>query len=174
MTNQRHRLYWKICHHEQAHDDVIKRKHFPCYWPFVRGVHWSPVNSPHKGQWGGALMFSLICDWINGWVIYNIPEIHLDSSASVLKRPADRIRLKHLPHRDGLVQEKRNSSALAMELHLSCTNPSISSAYVSNGHYYNYQLWCLLHLSLELPTLASPASQPLSTQWSSDTLNIIV
>ena len=26
---------------------------------------------------------------------------------------------------DGLVQERRNSSALAMELRLSCTNPSI-------------------------------------------------
>ena len=25
---------------------------------------------------------------------------------------------------DGLVQERRNYSALAMELHLSCTNPS--------------------------------------------------
>ena len=23
---------------------------------------------PHKGQWHGALMFSLICSWINGWV----------------------------------------------------------------------------------------------------------
>ena len=28
----------------------------------------SPVNSPHKGQWRGALMFSLICVCINGWV----------------------------------------------------------------------------------------------------------
>ena len=28
----------------------------------------SPVNSPHKGQWRGALMFSLICTRINGWV----------------------------------------------------------------------------------------------------------
>ena len=27
-----------------------------------------PVNSPHKGQWGGALMFSLICAWIHDWV----------------------------------------------------------------------------------------------------------
>ena len=27
-----------------------------------------PGNSPHKGQWRGALMFSLICVWINGWV----------------------------------------------------------------------------------------------------------
>ena len=28
----------------------------------------SPVNSPHKGQWCGAMMFSLIYAWINGWV----------------------------------------------------------------------------------------------------------
>ena len=27
-----------------------------------------PVNSPHKGQWRGALVWSLICVWINGWV----------------------------------------------------------------------------------------------------------
>ena len=51
-----------------VHDDVIKWKHFPRYWPFVRGIHQSPVNSPHKGQWRGALMFSLICAGINGWV----------------------------------------------------------------------------------------------------------
>ena len=50
------------------HDDVIKWKHFPRYWPFVRGIHRSPVNSPHKGQWRGASIFSLICVWINGWV----------------------------------------------------------------------------------------------------------
>ena len=50
------------------HDDVIKWKHFPRYWPFVRGIHWSPVNSPHKGQWRGAFMINLICARINGWV----------------------------------------------------------------------------------------------------------
>ena len=54
------------------HDDVIKWKHFPRNWPFVRGIHRSPVNSPHKGQWRGALMFSLIYVWINDWV--NNPE----------------------------------------------------------------------------------------------------
>ena len=32
-------------------------KHFPRYWPFVRGIPRSPVNSPHKGQWRGALRF---------------------------------------------------------------------------------------------------------------------
>ena len=50
------------------HDDVIKWKHFPRYWPFVRGIHRSPVNSPHKGQWRGAYMISLICARINAWV----------------------------------------------------------------------------------------------------------
>ena len=50
-------IYWsKIC----LHYDVIKWIHFP--------RNWSPVNSPHKGQWRGALMFSLICAWINRWV----------------------------------------------------------------------------------------------------------
>ena len=49
------------------HDDVIKWKHFPRYWSFVREIHRSPVNSPYKGQWRGVLMFSLlICAWING------------------------------------------------------------------------------------------------------------
>ena len=50
------------------HDDVMKWKHFPSYWPFVWGIHRSPVNSPHKGQWRGALMFSFIYTWINDWV----------------------------------------------------------------------------------------------------------
>ena len=73
-----HRNFFQICCNAVAlnttpketvdHDDVIKWKHFPRYWPFVRGIHRSPVNSPHRDQWRGALTFSLICDWINGWV----------------------------------------------------------------------------------------------------------
>ena len=49
------------------HDNVIKW-HFPRYGPFVRGIHRSPVFVPHKDQWRGALMFSLISARINGWV----------------------------------------------------------------------------------------------------------
>ena len=45
----------------KSHDDVIKWKHFPRYWSDVRGIHRSPVNPPHNGQWRKALMFSLIC-----------------------------------------------------------------------------------------------------------------
>ena len=32
----------------EVHGDVIKRKHYPRYWPFVQGIHQWPVNSPHK------------------------------------------------------------------------------------------------------------------------------
>ena len=50
------------------HDDVIvtKWKYFKRYWPFVRGIYRSPMDSPHKGQWRGVLKFSLICAWTNG------------------------------------------------------------------------------------------------------------
>ena len=46
-------------------NDVMKWKHLQRYWPFVRGIHRSPVNSSHKGQWRGAFMLSLICAWTN-------------------------------------------------------------------------------------------------------------
>ena len=74
ITNSNSKMWMKIrtCSfknvHLKMHDDVIKWKHFPRYWPFVWGIRRSPVNSPHKGQWRGALMFSLICAWINVWV----------------------------------------------------------------------------------------------------------
>ena len=57
---------WTHC----THDDVIKWKYFPRYWLFVRGIHRPPVNSSHKGQWRGALVFSFILSWIISWVNY--------------------------------------------------------------------------------------------------------
>ena len=41
---------------------------FSALLAICEGIHRSPVNSLHKGQWRGALMFSLICARINGWV----------------------------------------------------------------------------------------------------------
>ena len=35
---------------------------------WLRGIHLSPVNSPHTDQWRGALMFSLIYAWTNACV----------------------------------------------------------------------------------------------------------
>ena len=59
--------YGRIIHKYATHDDVIKWKHFPRCWPFLRGIHRPSVNFPHKGQWRGALMFSLICAWTDSW-----------------------------------------------------------------------------------------------------------
>ena len=61
-------MSWKVSLISTSYDDVTNWKPFSRYWPFERGIHRSPVNFPHKAQWCGALMFSLICVWINGWV----------------------------------------------------------------------------------------------------------
>ena len=63
------------CLLHMSHDDVIKWKHFPRYWPFVREF----TGPRHKGQCRGALMFSLICTRINSWV-------NNGSKAGVLRR----------------------------------------------------------------------------------------
>ena len=41
---------------------------FPVTGHLCGEIHRSTVNSPYKGQWCGALMFSLIYAWIKGWV----------------------------------------------------------------------------------------------------------
>ena len=74
LFHMRHRwsLPWETVCTMTLDSDLAWWRHqmenFPRYWPFVRGVNRSPVNSPHNGQWHRALIFSLICAWINGWV----------------------------------------------------------------------------------------------------------
>ena len=48
------------------HDDVIKWKLFPRYWPFVRGIHRSTVNSLTKAS--DAELWYFLWSRINGWV----------------------------------------------------------------------------------------------------------
>ena len=78
-----------------------KWKHFPRYWPFVRGIYRSPVNSPHKGQWRGTLMYSLICAWINGWVnnreagVFRCHRAHYD--VTIMHGPPHKKRLIYPP-----------------------------------------------------------------------------
>ena len=65
---------WNDDIHERSNNNLSRTwwrhqmKYFPRYWSFVRGIHRSPVNFPHKVQWRGVLKFSLICAWTNGWV----------------------------------------------------------------------------------------------------------
>ena len=54
--SQRFASWW---HHQM--------KTFSALLALCAGNHRSPVNSPHKGHWREALMFPLICAWINCW-----------------------------------------------------------------------------------------------------------
>ena len=56
------------CNLQHIYDNVMKWKHFPRCRSFLKGNHWSLVYSPHKGQWHGPLMYSLIYAWTNAWV----------------------------------------------------------------------------------------------------------
>ena len=38
------------------------------YSAWTGTVHMKYWHFPHKGQWRGALIFTLICTWTNGWV----------------------------------------------------------------------------------------------------------
>ena len=58
-----------------VHDDIIKWKHFLCYWPFVRGIHQSPMNSP--------IFISL--GWDFRWVAISIMEWADTCTENVLK-----------------------------------------------------------------------------------------
>ena len=115
------------------HDDVTKLKHFPRNWPFVGGIHRSPVNSPHQGQWRRALIFSLICVWINDWV--NNREAgdlrrHLDHyDVSVVK---DRL---HLRYTCVKFQLKAKTSEKKWLTHISCANPPADTIAQANSQY---------------------------------------
>ena len=93
-------------------------KHLPRYWHFVRGIHRSPVNSPHKGQWSWALMFSLICTWINGWVN--------NGEAAYLRR--------HLAHYDVIAMDGMLGSTIC-QMGTVMSSLTIEAAVVESWHF---------------------------------------
>ena len=121
--------------------EVIKWKHFPRNWPFVRGIHRSPVNFPHKGQWRGSLMFFFICVWINDWVNNDLRRVrtHYDVIVMSFEKQACRLsRAKSLsnPMRicNQLVQYKHNSCIsvfLLKKVHFSISSSKHRSFFMS-------------------------------------------
>ena len=57
-----------FCPMNAPHDDVIKWKHFPRNWPFVRGIYRSRWIPHTKASVAELWFFCLICIWINVWV----------------------------------------------------------------------------------------------------------
>ena len=97
-----------------VHDGVIKWKHIPRYWPFVRGIQRWPMNSPHKGQRRGA--FGIFFDLrINGLVN--------NREAGDLRR--------HCAHYDVIVMDIIQSTILISLHRLGCT--------LHSSRYYHIQ-----------------------------------
>ena len=76
------------------HDDIIKWKHFPRYWPFVRGTHRSSVTGSRwisltKASDAELWCFFLSALWINGWAS--------NHGAGDLRR--------HRAHYDGIIMD---------------------------------------------------------------------
>ena len=123
------------------HDDVIKWKHFPHYWPFVPVV-WSSVNYPHKGQWSGALMFSLICAWTKG-------QINNQDSRDLRR---------HHAHHDATVMHVNFLPNRLVARILQCISPTSHNAPLCNRNmhtcaYFCYKVvhsgifvWCIMGL----------------------------
>ena len=67
---------WVMCYIYTWHDSVRLLINIRTSSVMIIGNIWllSLLNlsdvrgSPHKGQWRGAMIFSLICAWTNGWV----------------------------------------------------------------------------------------------------------
>ena len=59
--------YVRLCYNSTwpYNDDVVPWIHFQHYMPFVWGIHWSLVDSPHKGPVMWSFVNSLLSAWKN-------------------------------------------------------------------------------------------------------------
>ena len=142
------------------HDDVIKWKHIPRYWPFVRGTtghQWIPLTKAFRVTdplWGEPpvtggfpsqrpVMQSFVVFFdlrLNKPVSKQSKRWWFETPSRSLWRHCNEFqphsccaRRHGSDHIDWLVQERRNSTALAMELRISCTNTSILAIQILCG-----------------------------------------
>ena len=109
-------------------DDVMIWQRCRHYWPFVGGYHWTILALCEGNQpsitgllWGESLVIRRIPH--KGLVMWSF-DAFFPTLGKLLNSQFVSDLKWHDAHLNGLVQESCNSSALAMELHLSCTNPS--------------------------------------------------
>ena len=86
---------------------------FSALLAIVLGIHRSPVNSPYKGPWRGALMFSLIGARINDWV-------NNREAGDLIRR---------LAHYDVTVMQKTNQHLIWQSYH--CCHPFDLGRYIA-------------------------------------------
>ena len=118
---------------------------------YTRVLHNASFRGSHHGHngWIGTIMTLIsLANWSLMCVTLRTSKLHIPD------------------YIDGLVQERCNSSALAMELYLSCTNPSICAKKLS---VYNGCLWTVIPLTSlanQFPHLAIAVSPRLEVESS--------
>ena len=65
-----------------VNDDVLSRKRFPEYWPFVREIHRSHPKTRNAQLWQFLLLACWTSCWINHWVVGDL-RCHDDPVMSV-------------------------------------------------------------------------------------------
>ena len=83
---------WRLWWYMMIHDHQMET--FFALLTLCVGIHQSPGYSLHKGQWRGALMFSLICAWASRLIN--------DRDAGDLRRPRARYDVTVMIHTDKL------------------------------------------------------------------------
>ena len=150
----------------------------------------SPVRgeSPYKGQWRGALMFCLICVWINGWVnngavgdlrryrahgdvivMVQRDNTHIHKYFSV--RPYDECLKMHKTLCFGVVRKTLSS-------YFSLLSLSVGNQLVAGGFPWqkdsNADLWCFVVVSLnKLLNKHSIERQSETPWWSFDVAEMV-
>ena len=145
-----------VWNNPQYHDDVMKWKHFPHYWPFERGIHWPPLNGEFPALKPVTRNFDVSFDlslnkrlskqsW--GWW-FETPSRSLwrhrnDEQNNKYLTTRKRQTIANRRHIDGLMPKRRNSIAKALELRLSCNNPSICFSSWCNAWNMQNLSWLL-------------------------------
>ena len=95
----------RVLEYQLKHDDVIKWKHFPRYWPFVRGIHrprWIPAQRPVTRSFEGFLAATKqLYDWFS-------PSVRLSVCLSVCPS----VRPSHLFHHVPIIVSSWNFQEL--------------------------------------------------------------
>ena len=153
LVNGYHMSHWVTeltCVHydialNHVHDDAIKWKHFPRYWPFVKGIHWSPVNSPYKGHWRGTLMFFFY--------------LHLNKRLSKLSRR----RWFETPSRP----LGRHCNVLyGTKLHFENVVVSVTSSLIKSSFFFSWYMYNNINTqSYSVPWEGEPVKQCLSSWY---------
>ena len=135
-------MNWEISPFEYERSTVslgiMTWNRFSHYWPFVRGMYRSPIDSPHKGRAMRSILLSLLLAWAICWLIRRVanglrrkchvnvitrkywPQILYDTLAPIVHT----LWYGYLNVWYRWVSA-RKTIANALKLRLSCTNPSI-------------------------------------------------